>query len=650
MKNPYYPHLLAPGKIGKMILKNRIVQGPAELEASGYNGEMSDDYIDFYEASARGGTGLITTAYASVDDEFSQSYAGAQLKVTDRRHVSALSKLARRVHKYGAKIMVQVYMAGRQAVPTEITGKRIVAPSPIGFSWHDQIPEEITKEEIKGAVKKFANAASILQDAGIDAVEVLAAGGYLINEFLSPKSNHRTDEYGGSFENRTRFVKEVIEEIRKVCGPDYPISIRFSADEFLDGGYTLEDGVQFAKFFESIGVDCININNSNQEKRYYIIEPIGMNTGWKSYIIKAIKDAVSIPVLATNVIKTPEQAEKFLADGLMDFAVMTRAFMADPEWSAHAIEGRSDQVKPCIGCLHCMEQTCKYRRASCAVNPKLLRLDEFPDRGKDLAGKKIIVVGAGPAGAEAALQCDKRGAEVILYEKTSYIGGAARLGGIIPNKEPMKLLVDYYKAALTQSGVKVILNTEATAGQIEAEKPYAVFVACGAINKVIPELMPDGERVFTMDEILTKEMTFPGENVAVIGGGMNACETAEYCALSGSKVTQVVRRPHLSVNVDPDCFVPVREHLNAAGATTLFSHRPIRLVENGLLTAHSETAEEQVVPAQRVILAVGSNPETSLFELLNKRLERVIPIGDTVEVGRIASAVRTAFESAYTLN
>ena len=644
-----YPHLFAPGKIGSMTVKNRIVQGPAELQAAGFNGEMSDDYIDFYEASAKAGTGLIITAYASVDDEFSQSFAGAQLKVTDRRHTAGMSKLARRVHKYGAKVLVQIYMAGRQAVPTEITGKRIVAPSPIGYSWHNQIPEEMTREEIKGAVKKFGRAASILKDSGVDGVEILAAGGYLINQFLSPKSNLRTDEYGGSFENRTRFVKEVVEEIRRVCGPDYVISVRFTADEFLDGGYTLEDGVQFARFFESLGVDCLNVNNSNQEKRYYIIEPIGMDTGWKSHIIRAVKDAVSIPVLSTNVIKTPEQAEEFLAEGLMDYAIMARAFLADPEWSRKAREGRGDEIKPCIGCLHCLEQTGKYRRSICAVNPTLIRLDEFPDRGRDLEGKKVVVVGAGPAGLEAAIVCQKRGASVTVYEKSGSIGGALAMAAVIPHKQPLGQLLHYYETMVRKLGIQILFHTEATAEHLAAEKPYAVFVACGALSKTLPFLQPDGERVFTMEQVLEQGLTFPGEAVAVIGGGMNACEVAEYCALSGSRVTQVVRRDALSAKVDPDCLVPVMDHLKQAGGQVLFSHRPVGLEEGGLMTEDSGTGERKLVPAQRIILTIGSTPSDGLCQELAGKVEQVIPIGDSVSVGRIAEAVQTGFEAAYVL-
>ena len=649
--NKYYPHLFAPGKIGTHTIKNRIVQGPLEMQASGFNGEMSDDYIDFYEASAKNGTGLIITAYASVDEEFSQSFDGCQLRVTQNRHTGGLSKLARRIHKYDAKVIVQIYMAGRQSIPTEISGKRMVAPSPLGFSWHNQIPDEMTHDEIKGAVKKFVNAARILQNSGIDGCEVLAAGGYLINQFLSPKSNIRTDEYGGSFENRTRFVREVLEGIRAQCGPEFLLSVRFSADEFLEGGYDLDEGVKLAQLFESCGVDCININNSNQEKRYYIIEPIGMDTGWKSPIIRKIKAAVNVPVLSTNVIKTPDQAEQFLAEGdLMDFAVMARAFLADVEWAKKAREGRCNEVKPCIGCLHCLQQTAFSRRSICAVNPTVLRLDEFPERGRDLEGKRIVVVGAGPAGLEAAVELQKRGANVVVFERGSALGGALASAAKIPHKEPLQILLDYYQTMIDKYGVAIRYNTEATTESILAEKPYAVYIAAGSnSNTEIPTLKANGETIFTMDDILRNNMTFPDTTVAVIGGGMNACELAEYLATSGSKVTQVVRKPDFSITCDPDCVVPVMEHLHEAGGEVLFLHRPVEHKDGVLVTEHSETAEKQDVPAQIVALAVGSKPADELYNALEDQVENIYRIGDANHVGRVADAVIAGFEKAYIL-
>lgn len=656
----YYPHIFTPGKIGNLTIKNRIVHGPAEFQASGFNGELTDEYIDFFEQSAKNGVGLITVAYASVDDEFSQSFAGCQLKLTDPRFVSMYSKLARVVHKYGTKVFGQAYMAGRQAVPTSITGKRIVAPSPVPFAHQDdmpggfshyQVPDEITHEEIKAAVQKFARAARYLYNAGVDGIEVLACGGYLMQEFMSPRTNFRTDEYGGSIENRTRFIKEVAEAIRAECGPDFVMSIRFAADEFLDDGYGLEEGVQFAKLFEQYGFDCVSLQNGSQESPVFNMEPLGFATGYKSYIIKAIKEAISIPVLSTNVTRKPEQMEAMLAQGdLMDFAVITRPIMADMDWVKKAYEGRNDEVKPCIGCMSCHQHTMFNRRAACAVNPTMFRTHEFPDRGKDLAGKNIAVIGAGPAGMEAAIVCAKRGAKVTVYEKRDRVGGSAEWGARIHGKTHLGMLVDYYATMADKLGIEVKLNTEATAEMIEAEKPYAVFVASGASHKSIPGIQADNERVFTLDKILEERLTFPGEKVAVIGGGMNACELAEYCAMSGSDVTLVVRRNAIATTVHNSCKWPALNELKKHGGKVLLSHKPVGLNENGVLTEHSETGEPELVEADKVVLCVGLNPITELYDELSEKLENVFIIGDAVKGGRVEEAVRTGFEAAYLLD
>ncbi len=642
-----FDYLLRPGKIGNLSLKNRMVMPAMEILAAGFNGEMSDDLISFYEERAKAGCGLIITAYASVDDEFSQSFAGAQLKVTDPRHTSALSKLAYAIHKYGTKIMVQVYQAGRQAVPTKITGKRIVAPSPVGFSLYDQIPEEMTKDEIKRSVMKFARAARILQNATIDGIEILAAGGYLINEFISPYSNKRTDEYGGSFENRMRFLKEVIEAVRNECGKKFVISVRFSADEFTKGGYGLDEGVKIAKYLEELGIDVLNVNNGNQECRYYIIEPITFKSGWKSYITKAIKDAVKIPVISTNVIKEPEQAEKYLSEGIMDFAAIGRGMMADGQWAQKAYEGRSEDIKPCIGCLFCLDQTAKFRRSTCAVNPCVARNKEFPPLQKDLVGKKAVIIGAGPSGIEAALVMAQRGADVTIYEKNDHIGGAAELATRTPDKEAMNLFIDYYKTQIKKQNLNLQLNTNVTAEMITAQNPYVVFVATGSVP-LMPKIEGvSPESVYTVEQALSPDFDASKKNIVVIGGGMTGCEVAEYLALKGNKVTVVEMQKKLAPEVSPDNLVTVLKNFEKTNTKVLVSHMLVKVRKDGVEAKNTETNEVVFVYADKVILSLGGRPNNQLYNDLVTRLPKVYQVGDSLSVGRIAQAVRTGFEQAY---
>ena len=642
-----YPNIFKPGKIGNLDIKNRIVFPPMEILGAGFNGEMSDDMIAYYEERAKSGVGLIITAYASVDDEYSQSFAGAQLKLTDPKHTSAMSKLARVMHKYDTKVWTQIYMAGRQAVPSRITGKRMIAPSPIGYSCHDQIPEEMTLEEIKSAVKKHGKAALILKNADMDGVEILAAGGYMVNQFMSDYSNKRKDEYGGSFENKMRFLKEIIEEIRMRCGPEFAISVRFDADEFTEGGYGLEEGIRIAKYLESLGVDALNVQNGNQEKRYYIIEPVTFKTGWKSYISKAIKEAVSIPVIATSVIKLPEQAEKLLKEGAMDFAAVGRGIYADPQWVKKAKEGRQEDIKPCIGCLYCLEQTAKFRRSTCAVNCRAAREQEFPPAPKNLCGKSIIVVGSGPAGMEAAVVLANRDAKVTVLEKNNYVGGSIELAARTPDKEPIRNLIRYYENQAKKLGIDVKLNTEATKDVIRSYDPYAVFVATGG-TPIIPQFEGiEHANVITVPMALKKGYKETGKKIVVIGGGMTGCEVAEHFALMGNEVTLVEMMDKLAPEVDPDNLVTVIRNLKKTHADIITKTKVTALAKDHVTALNTETGEKLEIPADLVILSLGNCSENKLFEELSSVYERIYMVGDAKKVGRVANAVHTAYQTAY---
>jgi pyruvate/2-oxoglutarate dehydrogenase complex dihydrolipoamide dehydrogenase (E3) component len=334
----------------------------------------------------------------------------------------------------------------------------------------------------------------------------------------------------------------------------------------------------------------------------------------------------------------------------MDYAVMTRAFLADPEWAKKAREGRSEEIKPCIGCLYCLERTGLYRRGICAVNPRLIRMEEFPDRGRDLEGKKVIVVGAGPAGLEAAVGCVRRGAVVTVYEKREFIGGAAALGSRTPHKAPLMWLVNYYETMAKRLGIVIKLGTEITEEQIMEEKPWAVFVACGAAPVTLPFARPDGKRIFTVDQVLEQDLQFKGEKIVVVGGGMTGCEVAEYYAMMGNNITLIEMRDVLAPEVDPDNLVTVLENLKKAGGIVLLSHKFVALENTDVVAERTDSGERVNLPADRIILSLGGVPNNGLYQELTGCLDNVIAVGDTARVGRVANAVRTGFEKSYILD
>ena len=333
-----YNYLFKKGQIGKLTLKNRIVMPAMGTSLASSTGEASDRMIKYYEERAKGGCGLIITEITRIDDETGVGTPN-QLCATNANQIPRLERLARAVHKYDTKIFLQLHHPGRQSHSRLIEGRQIAAPSPIPCKTIGEMPREMTTEEIEGLVKKFVAGAKIAQIAGIDGVELHGAHGYLIGQFMSPLTNKRTDKYGGSFVNRMRFVTEIILGIRHICGPNFPISVRIDGDEFVEGGITQEEAIKMARYLESIGVDAINVSSGTYESAVTIIEPVSYPEGWKKHLAEGIKKSVKIPVIACNNVKTPEVAERLLAEGICDFIALGRAQLADSEFGKKAMEG-----------------------------------------------------------------------------------------------------------------------------------------------------------------------------------------------------------------------------------------------------------------------------------------------------------------------
>ncbi len=642
-----YKRLFSEGKIGNMVLKNRVVMSPMGLNFANANGEASDCLIDFYTERAKGGVGLIYTEICCVDEEHGRGSA-VNLRANDFKYVPSLQRMADSVHKYGTKMILQLQHPGRQGVPMFNNGYT-VGPSPIKVNSPliQQAPKELTVEEIHDLVGKFVTGAVIAQAAGFDGVDLHAAHGYLINQFNSPDSNRRTDEYGGSFENRMRFITEIVQGIQKACGPRFPITVRLTADEMTENGYDLEYGVRIAKHLESIGVAALNVSNGTYESDIYTIETRSYGPGWKKHLGRAIKEAVNIPVIAVDVIKKPDFAEQMLEEGNCDFVGLGRQLLCDPEWVNKSMEGRPEDIRPCISCIHCLSQVATGKCVRCTMNVRLGREAELPEWPAAKNDGTVAIVGGGPAGCEAARVLASRGYKVVLFEKSGELGGTINLAKIPPDQGMLQNINDYYAAQLEKLGVDVRLNTEATPEQLKTLNPYAAIIAIGAEVAVPPIEGVKNSNVYIYDDVLTGKVELKGKKIAVIGGGATGCETAQLLSEAGNEVQVVELADSICAGEFSQIISDTLNQLKKYHVEVLLSHRVMKFTEEGVLT--DVNGKEELVPAEAIVVCIGSRVNAKKVAELKEAVDNSYVIGDAVRTGKITAAVREGFELGYTL-
>lgn len=688
-----YEKLFTPGKIGNVEIKNRVVMPPMMLGFGQMDGKPTEEMMDYYEERAKGGTGLIVTEITRIND-FSGASAFAQLAISHDYHIAPLAEMIRRVHKHGAKMFIQLHHPGRQnlgllmgTVPLSIGMEKIMGKAydrmfykvaPIGKKMMEKdlvlktsspskceraysaesLNREMSKKEIKKIISQFIDGAVRAQKAGADGVELHAAHGYLIQQFLSPYTNRRTDEYGGSLENRLRFLREILEGIKEKCGKDYPIIVRLSVDEFYEKigkpgvGYTLEEGVKMAKAIEKMGADAIDVSSAGYDTYNYWLEPTSFRPGWRKYLAAAVKKEVSIPVLAANLIRSPEQAEAQLEEGIQDFVCLGRPHIADPHWANKAKEGRANEIKRCICCLYCMEsmQNNAYKgtHANCAVNPKLGH--EKETLKMDGNGRTVVIIGAGPAGLSAAERLGERGFKTIVLEKDAVAGGQLQLANKPPLKDKITWCIEDLVAAAERNGAEIRYNTEATLELVESLQPYAVVLATGGMA-IKPRSIKGSDlpNVCTTTEILNGTVQLKDKNVAVIGSGMTGLETAEMLTEEGNKVTIVEMAPSIAPgtwmqHVD-DCMPRLQKY----DTKFYVGHKLESIEEHAINLTEVKNGNIRVVPCDNVVLSLGVRPVNGLLEGLQAKFQRVYSIGDAAKTGRIADATAAGYALAKTL-
>jgi 2,4-dienoyl-CoA reductase-like NADH-dependent reductase (Old Yellow Enzyme family)/thioredoxin reductase/acetoacetate decarboxylase len=584
-----------------------------------------------------------------------------QLSMTHDRNIAQMGKLTAAVHRHGTKIFCQLHHPGRQTMSALIGGQPVVSASAIPCKFEKQKTRALTTEEVKSLVQDFVSAAVRAQKSGFDGVELHGAHGYLIGQFFSPYTNKRTDAYGGNFENRMRFAVEIIRGIHATCGEDFPVSVRISVDEFLDKTGVSEDyihvkdGVAIAMALEKAGAAAINVSCGIYETGVAIIEPVTYPQGWRTPFIKAVKDHVSVPVIAVNAIKEPQVAEKLLEDGTQDFIALGRAWLADPQWGLKAFEGRDKEIRKCIGCLNCFFslKSCApvCMPPHCSVNPRLCKESWYPELPYDAQHHKVVIIGAGPAGLSAARTAALRGMQVTLLEKEDHLGGLVPVAAAAPLKGNTKFLTDWYEEELSRLGVDVRLGIEATETVIKGLAPDAIIVATGA-GPIVPGKIPgiDKAHVYTFNDVLNGTSGLSGKKVAVIGAGIVGLECGEYlnekdCTVTIIDMLDAVAPSGNQTIVLDDCM-----HLKAKGTNFLLGHALKEIKDGSVVLTRTSTKENVEVPCDAVVLCLGLKPERTLAAKLEEHFVNVYEVGACVDAGgNFPGATNAAYDLVYHL-
>ena len=645
MKNDY-PHIFSPLTVKNMTIKNRIVMMPMGTNYGEQNGEMSFLHINYYEQRAKGGTGLIIVENASIDSP-QGSNGTTQLRIDHDNYLPRLFKFCENIHRYGTKIAIQINHAGASAISSRINMQPVSA-SDVPSKEGGEIPRPLSREEILHIVKKYGEAAKRAQTAGFDAVEIHAGHSYLISQFLSPITNKRTDEFGGSVENRTRFCRMVIDEVRKQVGPFFPIMLRLSADELMEGGNTLDDTLEYLDYLQE-EVDIFDVSCGLNGSIQYQIDANYLPDGWRSYMAKAVKEKFNKPCISMGNIRDPKVAERILADGDADLIGVGRGLIADPAWVNKVATGHECDLRKCISCnVGCAGNRIGVNRPiRCTVNPSVLEGDVY----KKLHVNKncnVVVIGGGTAGLEAACTAAEIGCNTFLLEKGSELGGLASLISKIPAKNRLADFPHYLMHRAEQlENLYIFTNTEGTPENIRKFHPNIIVSSTGSAPLLPPiaglkdRIDNEDYNIYSILGMINHINDFPkdleGKKVVVVGGGAVGLDVVEFFADRNADISIVEMMDQIGRDLDPVSKNDTKAMMKKHNVHQLTKTALLEVKDSSFLVKGD--GEPYELPFEYGFVCLGMRAQGQLYQSLAEEFSsedvEIMNIGDSQRARRI---------------
>lgn len=652
-----FKKMFKPATVNTMRVKNRLVMPPITTNYATDTGAVSDQMVAYYVERARGGVGTIIVENAQIDYPIGKNVT-LQSRIDDDKYIGGFSELTDAIKVHGTRAILQIQHSGRETTLAITEGNQPVAPSPVPCGFLKVQPRELTIPEIEILIDKFVQAADRAKRAGFDGVEVHGAHGYLIAQFMDAYTNHRQDAFGGTFEKRMKFPLEIVKRIREAVGDDYPIYFRFCADEFAEGARKVEESIRIAQYMEQeAGVDYLDISVGIYESRWAITPPMAFKQGCMYDLAAKIKEAVDIPVQTVGKIRTPEMAERILAQGKADFVAIGRTLIADPYWPRKVQEERTNEIRMCIsdleGCLG--HHVFPGLRMRCTVNPDVGRERHFAEIKPCLKCKKVLIAGGGPGGMEAARIAKLRGHDVVIYEKSEELGGLLDVAATPPYKEENLWIKQYYMEQINMLKIPVKFGQEVSVDIIKSLKPDVVVLATGA-KWTIPDITgKENNQLATSEQVLLNKVDIP-DQVIVVRGASEGCEVAEFLLAMNKNVTIVEKRNELAYDLEAmtrellvkriennmeDWLQPLlKESLDPSRLSVSFALNSVidSITSDGVVLMNNRM-EKSTIKGKLIIFTMVREPDWDLIGEVQGIVSEVFAVGDCVKVGMISDAI-----------